>query len=110
MNIDSSYHNGYRVLNIKDDLGIYTNIDELVGIVEKIVQKKETNVALSFTEESFLYSDTIRVILQCFELIHEKEGKLAIVEPNDQILTTFNVLELDGVIKIFPTMEALISA
>ncbi len=110
MNIESSYHNGYRILAIKDNLGIYTNIDDLVDTVEQVVEKDETSVALSFTDESFLYSDSIRVILQCFELINDKDGKLAIVEPNEQILSTFNVLELDGVIKIFPTMEALINA
>ncbi len=110
MNIESSYHNGYRVLAIKDHLGIYTNIDDLVSTVEQVVNKNETNIALSFTDESFLYSDSIRAILQCFELINEKEGNLAILEPNDHILSTFNVLELDGVIKIFQTREALMSA
>ena len=45
--------------------------------------------------------------MQCFELIKEGKGKLALVNPNDDILSTFNVLDLDKIIRVFPSLEEI---
>ncbi len=110
MNIDSSYQNGYRIISVKDHIGIYTDIGELVTVVEQALQQNETRIAFSFSDKSYLFSNAIRVIMQCFELIKDKEGKLVLVQPNEDILSTFNVLDLDSVIEIFPTMDDLINS
>ncbi len=107
MNIDSSYHNGYRVISVKDHIGVYTDIGELVTIVEQALQQNETWIAFSFTDKSYLFSNSIRVIMQCFELIKDNEGTLGLVRPNDDILSTFNVLDLDKIIKVFPSLDEI---
>ncbi len=107
MNIKSTVQNGYRILDIQDHIGIYTDLSDLITHVEQALQNNETSIALCFTEDSYLFSNSIRIIMQCFEMIKDREGTLALIHPNEDILSTFRVLDLDKIINIFPSSAEL---
>ncbi len=107
MNINSTLHNGYRILEVRDHVGLHTELTELLPHIEQALQNKETNIALSFTDESYLSSSAIKVLLQCYEMITENDGTLTLLHPNKDIISTFKVLDLEKIIKVFSSLEEL---
>lgn len=110
MNIDSSFQNGFRIFEIKDRIIADTNLDELIDVVKGALQQHEPHIAFSFTKESFLFSDSIRSIMSCFDLIQKGGGSLAIIQSNEDIQSLMKMLSLDSVIKVFPSKEDLLNA
>ncbi len=109
MNIDTHFENGYLILSITDDIDAYTKLDELIPIVKKELQKNNIKIALSITENSFLYSALIRVIMACHDLIKEQGGDFVFIQANKDILTVFKALGVDKIIEVFPTKETFLN-
>ena len=109
MEINSSYKNDYRIIDIKDNVGLNTDLSELKTIVKQYLQENEKNFAFSFTDQSYLSAKSVETVIGCFEMIQEKEGEVAIIHPNEDILSIVRIFNLRSIIKIFNSKEELIN-
>ena len=102
MLIESYQKNGYQVLSIKEDMTISSDVSELKMLVNGYLNRKVLHIALLFTKDSYLYTKSISILVQCLEMIREHGGSLAIINPNEDILDIMNTLDFSRVIRIFP--------
>lgn len=110
MKIESNYYKGYRIIDVKDDVGLYTDMRNVKELIEKCLQQNEMNFALSFTENSYLPADCIAIIVSCLEMIIEKGGELSIIKPNEDIVSILKTLTIDSIIKTFQSKEELVNS
>jgi anti-anti-sigma factor len=99
-----SYQKGeYRIFRILEDVGLSTDLYDLKNIIEQHLAAGGKNIAISFTQNSYLYTKSIAVLIACSETIKDAGGHLAIIEANSDILDILSVIDFDKVIKIFKT-------
>ena len=108
MLIEAGDKGSYKVLRIKEDLSVNSDLTELRSIVNDYIAKGSKDFAFSFTKNSFLYTRSIAVLITCSELIKENNGRIAIIEANDDILDLLNLIDFDSMIKVYPNEEDLV--
>ena len=73
--------------------------------VEKHLSEGARNIALAFPPQTFPYSRLIAALIQCYEMVDEKGGKLAVIEPNEDFMSFFRMINLNNILTIFPSSE-----
>jgi anti-anti-sigma regulatory factor len=99
----------YTVLRIKEDVGLHTDLGVLKSVIEKQVAKGEQNIAVAFTQQSYLYTKSIAVLISCSEIIKDANGHLAILEANNDILDIMAVIDFDKMIILYKSEEDLVA-
>jgi anti-anti-sigma factor len=107
MAIESTTSNGYHVFRIRDDLGLQSNIAELEDLITAILEADDLPVAVSFTENSHLFSSTIAVLIRCVSLVEDKGQKLTLVVPNESIMSSLMVLGLKDLVVVCRSEDEL---
>ena len=108
MEFETKKKNDYLIVKIKDDLRLDSNISELKIIIEDYIKENELNFAISLSPRSNLSSMSIGIILQCYQIINENEGKLAIIHPNQNDSDLLETLSFTCVIKTYGSEEEFI--
>lgn len=105
MKIESTYRRGYQILKIDENLTLSSDITDLRTIVEDYVQKGPINIALEFTKDSYLYTKSIAVLVQCLETIKEHGGGMAVIAPNRDIVDVLETIGFINLVKIYDSEE-----
>jgi len=100
----------HQMIKIEEDLNIISDLEELYYLVEGYIEQGKNKIAVSFPNASYIYSGAIAVLLKCVKKIKENEGELCIIESNFDIKNIFNVLQLNRLISIYESDEALLRA
>jgi hypothetical protein len=98
----------YHVIKINEVLHLTSNIDELVDIVDDLLKNNVKNFAISFQDNSYLYSKTGSVIVRCWEKIQDQNGNLTLINTNDDIRDFLAVIDIELLIKKVGTEEELL--
>ncbi len=107
MEIELATKNDYQIIRITEDIRLDTNIVDVKTIVEEMVEEGIYNFAISLTPGSHLSSMSIGIVLQCFSLVKDKNGKFALVNPNEDDEELLEVLGLTSLIKICKSEDNL---
>jgi anti-anti-sigma factor len=110
MEIDIYTKGKYRVLRLKEDVGLNTDLKELKSCIEGQLSQGKTCIALAFTQQSYLYTKSIAVLISCSEIIKDAGGHLAVIEANRDILDILSVIDFDKMISLYKTEEELVSS
>lgn len=97
----------YQVIKFNKALTLNSDITELGDIVNKLLKKNITNIAIKFKEGSYLYSSTASVIVHCWKRIERHNGSFALVNVNQDIYNFLKIIDLDSVFKICNSEEEL---
>ena len=98
----------YHVIKINEILQLASNIDGLVDIIDNLIKKNVINFAISFQDNSYLYSNTGSVIVRCWEKIQDQNGNLVLINTNQDIQDFLAVIDIDFLIKKVDTEEELL--
>lgn len=107
MNIELATRNEYLIIRIKDDLYFDTDITEVKSIVEEKIEEGIGNFAISLTPNSHLSSMSVGKILQCYEIVNKKGGKIALVVPSTDDEDLLETLSFTCLIKICKSEDDL---
>jgi anti-anti-sigma factor len=107
LNIEISTRGLYKVIRIHDELAIIADISELKYLVNGYVKQGKIFIAVSFTDASYIYSGAVAVLLSIHKDLARDKGELCIVEPNKNLKRIFSTLQLDRVLKVYDSEEAL---
>jgi anti-anti-sigma factor len=107
MKIDIHTHNGYQVLKLEEDLQVISDLSELKFLVEGYLKRGRLFIAVGFTTASYIYSGALAVLIDCYKKIAKEGGDLCIIEPNQEMLGVFNVLNIDKILHIYPSEAEL---
>jgi hypothetical protein len=108
MVFESMQKGPYELIRILDDLNLNSDLSRLQSIVERNIAQGRSRIALSFTQNSFLYTHHIAVLIKCLELIKDAAGEMAVVQPNADILDVLSLIDPDGLIKRLASDEDLL--
>ncbi len=107
MEIEALEKNGYRLLRIKENLSHDTDLTALKMLVNSHLEDGITNLALSFTKDSYFFSRTIAILVQFMGYIKEREGRFAVIHPNGSMLEMINLIGLGKLMETYTSEEAL---
>ena len=108
MKIDITQQGVFHIFRIEDDLNIISDLTELRILITGYLRQGKTNIAVSFTNVSYIYSGAIAVLVDCYKQVKDEHGKLCIVEPHPEILSIFKFLKLDTIFPLYETVEDLL--
>ncbi len=97
----------YQVLRLKDEKERISDLSELNDLVNGYVNRGKLNIAVSFSDASYIYSGAIAVLIKCHQLISSKGGSLCIIEPNPSLFDVLETLNIGRVINIFVSEDFL---
>jgi len=110
MQIEIYRKGAFQVLRLKEDIGLNTDMYDLKAVIEAQISQGIKHIAIAFSQESYLYTKSIAVLIACSELIKDVGGSLAIIEANRDIIDIFSVIDFDKLIKMYKTEEELTAA
>ena len=97
----------YQVIAINEVLCLTSDLTELEDIVNDFLGKGLLNIAIRFTDGSYLHSATGSILLHCWENIKDKKGNLALINVNKDIRDFLAIIDFDSLIGIYDTDEEL---
>jgi hypothetical protein len=95
----------FRVVRIWEDLGIDSDLSELKKTVEH--DHSLVHLVLAFTEDSCLYSRTAAVLMECYKILHRRNGSMGIIKPNHSISFVLDTIGLRHLMKTYESEEAI---
>jgi anti-anti-sigma factor len=107
MKIDIHTKSGYQILKFEEDLQVISDLSELKFLIEGYLKRGRRFIAIGFTTASYIYSGALAVLIDSHKKIVKEGGDLCIIEPNQELLGVFNVLNVDKILHIYPSEAAL---
>jgi anti-anti-sigma factor len=107
MKIDIYTHGDYQVLKIEEVLQVISDLSELKFLIEGYLKRGKRHIAVGFTTASYIYSGAIAVLVDCYKRIAKEGGDLCIIEPNQEILGIFSVLNISKILHIYQSEDEL---
>ena len=97
----------FSIIKIDEVLTLTSNIEELEDIVNNLLKKKQTHIAIHFSEGSYLCSSSGAVLVRCWENIKDHNGTMALVNVNQDIKDFLAIIDFDSLIKTCANVEEL---
>jgi anti-anti-sigma factor len=107
MKIDIYTSGGYQVLKIEEDLQVISDLSELKFLIEGYLKRGRRYIAVGFTTASYIYSGAIAVLIDCHKKIAKEGGDLCLLEPNEEMLGAFSMLNIDKILHIYRSESEL---
>jgi anti-anti-sigma factor len=107
MKIDIHTHGDYQVLRIEDELSVISDLSELLFIIQGYLQRGKRYIAVGFTTTSYIYSGAVAVLINCLNKVKSEGGDLCIVEPNPDIASILNLINVNKIITIYQSEDDL---
>ncbi len=107
MKIEMHSHGDYQVLRIEDELTVISDLSELTFIIEGYLKQGKRSIAVGFTTTSYIYSGAVAVLINCMKKIKREGGDLCIIEPNPEILSILNLINVSKIITIYESEDDL---
>ena len=105
----SIYRKGrYRLIKIDEDVAENTELSELTFIVKGMLDQGKRTIAVRFTPRSFFGTKAVHDFVDCLEMVTEKQGKLAVVNPNKYIHNFLDAIDFDHVVDVCDNEEDLV--
>ena len=107
MDLATRKSGGYTVAEVVDTVTLSSDISGLYEFVEHSLEQGTRYFAVRFTEESFLYTPHIAVLVKCLESVREAGGSLAVVKPNRDLKDVLFLIDQEGLIRKVDDEEML---
>ena len=107
MKLQTTHRGSFLAIRLLGEVTLNTETGPLVQAVEQALAAGRTSVAITFGENSFLYTRHIASLIRCLELIREQDGSLAVINPNQDIRDVLALIDPEGMIVRADSEEAL---
>lgn len=103
-----TYEQGkFQILRVSEQKNAIKNLEELKDLIIGYLDRGKYYIAISFSDATYIYSGTIKVLITCHKMISERGGELCIIEPDPSLFDILENLNIDRVIKIYVSEEYL---
>ena len=107
MKLKSSVKGSFTVLLIEQEDNSIQELFELKDTISNLLDEGTRNIAVRFSNVSYIYSGEIRVLISCYKLVQGHGGTLCIVEPKDTVHKVLKELKIESMIKIVDNEDML---
>ena len=103
-----TYEQGkFQVLRISEQKNAIKNLEEMKDLIIGYLDRGKYYIEVSFSDETYIYSGAIKVLITCLKMISERGGELCIIEPDPSLFDILENLNIDRVINIYVSEEYL---
>ncbi len=103
-----TYEKGiYQILKVQDNSHTINNLSELRDLITGYLKRGKIHIAVGFCNASYIYSGAISVLISCYRMVEERGGSLCIIEPDAGLFDILETLNIDDIIKVYPSEENL---
>jgi anti-anti-sigma factor len=88
---------------VSDPIAAHSNMVDLRNAVERTLANGQTKIIFRFTEDSYLHTQTIAILVQCIDMIRQAGGTVGICNPNEDIADVLHTISLDSIATIYPS-------
>jgi hypothetical protein len=100
----------YHVIRINEDLNATSDLSDVKVIVSGLLGQGVRDIAFTFTNDSWLCSNALTVLIMCSKLIQNKNGEMAVVGASKLMLDTLSLLSLNkNILTLYGSEEELIA-
>lgn len=92
---------GYKIISLEEVLHMSSDISSVYDSVDDLLNDGNKNIAVKFTDDSYLSSRTGATLIRCWELVNENRGSFVLINVNDDIKEFLSIIDLDSQIKTF---------
>lgn len=107
MKIETYPRGKYRIIRIFNEQKVISDLTELSALVQGYIANGTKHVAISFSCASYLFSDPISVLVNCYKKIKDVQGTLCLIEPQEELLDLLRQLNLDSLVDIYNSEDEL---
>ena len=105
MNLEKEEKYNYLIIRIMDNLHYDSRLNEVSDVIDEHLNKGMVNFALSFNSKTHLSSISIGYILNFYTKIKKHNGKVAIIQPNEEDTNLLKMLSTTCIIDTFESEE-----
>jgi anti-sigma B factor antagonist len=105
--IDIHTHGDYQVLKIEEELSVISDLSELMYIIQGYLQQGKRYIAVEFNAISYIYSGAVAVLISCYKKLKSEDGDLCIVEPNKDISSVLELINVNKIISVYQSEDDL---
>lgn len=81
----------------------WNSLSEFSGTLAQYVDTGSKKVLLDFSKTEYMSSAGIRALIEAMQSVESKGGVMAICSPSESLKELFQVVQLDKIIKIYPS-------
>lgn len=107
LTIDKTTKDSFSVLAVSGEVDVHSAPQLHEAILDEIAEGN-TNIALDFTNVSFLDSSGLRVLIIAHNALEAADGAFALVAPSERILKVFRATSLHKRLRIESTLDDLV--
>ncbi len=108
MDLSVKKNGTFTIIHIQDRIKVISDLSNFKDVLEKKLDEGEKNIAVNFSDASYLYSGAISVLVTCYRMIMDKGGKLCIIEPQPKVLELLMQMNIDSLITIYDSEDDMI--
>ena len=105
--VESILQNGCVIIRINQTLERGMDLTPLRTLIEQCLERGYNRIAISMTEDSFLYSEILASLVTYYKMINGTGGTLWVVQSNEKIVGILEILGLTDMIRVVPSEQAL---
>ena len=103
--LDSERH----VVAVRGEIDLFT-APELKSALSEAIESGHTRIVVDLTDTTFLDSTALGVLIGAVKRLRSRDGRLTIVNVDDNIAKTFEITGLDQIFPISPTRAEAVDA
>jgi anti-anti-sigma regulatory factor len=107
MDISAYDRHGYRVLRIKQAVGLTSDISDIRFAIMEAFDEGQLHVAVGFCTDSFLSSRMLALLIESAEKATSAGGSFTVIAPNSQIMEVLAVFDLNNTLRTVKSEEEL---
>lgn len=101
MKIETISCGEYKIISLMEVLHMSSDISSVYDCVDDLLNDGSKNIAVKFTDDSYLSSRTGATLIRCWELVSENSGNFVLINVNDDIKEFLSIIDLDSQIKTY---------
>jgi anti-sigma B factor antagonist len=98
-----------HVVAVRGEIDLFT-APELKSALSEAIESGHTRIVVDLTDTTFLDSTALGVLIGTVKRLRSRDGRLTIVNVDDNIAKTFEITGLDQIFPISPTRDEAIAA
>ena len=98
-----------HVVSVRGEIDLFT-APELKSALSEAMESGHDRIVVDLTDTTFLDSTALGVLIGAVKRLRSRDGRLTIVNVDDNIAKTFEITGLDQIFTIKPTRDEAIAA
>lgn len=103
MNLQTKSQNGVTVVALSGEYSMH-NSPDLDRALKNLLASGQTRLVIDLSQVSYMDSSAIATLVECFRQVNQNKGAFALAALHEKLKPIFDLLHLEKVFKIFPSV------